>query len=178
MPSRIKDGVMQVSFFKSEQEYVLLLLEKDREGDIVVGEFRICAVEEDPFRRRPYKGDLHLHSSYSDGSESPAHLAGASRRIGLDFMAVTDHGRYAPSLEAIQAFSEIETGLQTFNEHGARPESPDIRQGNHRHGADLNRYPVSFHRPLLQYALQELLETLRTVHAAGDIRHLRQFDDR
>jgi len=41
-------------------------------------------------------------------------VAGASRRIGLDFMAVTDHRLYAPSLEAIRAFEDMPVDLRIY----------------------------------------------------------------
>ena len=65
----------------------------------------------DLYARRPLKGDFHLHSNRSDGREDPAEVAACSRAIGLDFMAVTDHRRYAPSIEAIDAFAGVETDL-------------------------------------------------------------------
>jgi len=55
-----------------------------------------------------------MHSFRSDGKESPPCVAGSCRRIGLDFMAVTDHKQYAPSLEARDAFRDIDTDLQIF----------------------------------------------------------------
>ena len=36
------------------------------------------------------------------------------RRDGFDFLAITDHGRYYPSLEAIEAYKNIPTGLKIF----------------------------------------------------------------
>jgi hypothetical protein len=38
-------------------------------------------------------------------------VAAACRRIGLDFMALTDHRKYAPSLEAIAAFEGVSHDL-------------------------------------------------------------------
>ena len=51
---------------------------------------------------------------HSDGKESPAFLAASCRKIGLDFMAITDHRQYAPSLEAIRAFEGIDTDLRIY----------------------------------------------------------------
>ncbi|MBT3295147.1 MAG: hypothetical protein HN919_17075 [Verrucomicrobia bacterium] len=79
-----------------------------------LGEFKIYSLEEDLFSKRPLKGDFHMHSSRSDGKESPAYVAAACRRIGLDFMALTDHRQYAPSLEAQQAFADIETDFDIY----------------------------------------------------------------
>lgn len=76
--------------------------------------FHVFAVEEDLYRRTPYRGDLHTHSNRSDGSEAPAIVAANYRKAGFDFLAITDHHRYRPSLEAINAFQEIPTGLRLF----------------------------------------------------------------
>ena len=91
----------------------------------MLGTCRVYSLADDLFVRRPYKGDLHIHSSRSDGRETPAYVAGDHRRIGLDFMAVTDHYQYAPSLEAQQAFEGIPVDLQiTPGEEIHPPENP------------------------------------------------------
>ena len=97
--------------FASEQEYLLVIRTKQDEP---VAEFRLYALEQDLFARRPYKGDTHMHTYYSDGKESPAYLAASCRKIGMDFIAITDHRQYAPSLEAISAFANVLTDLRIF----------------------------------------------------------------
>lgn len=37
------------------------------------------------------KGDLHMHSSYSDGSATMAEMAASARDHGLEYIAITDH---------------------------------------------------------------------------------------
>jgi hypothetical protein len=107
-----QDGSLAIAFeFGSEQEYVLVIRNAARE---VIAEFRLYALEPDLFARRPYKGDTHMHTHYSDGKESPGYLAASCRKIGMDFIAITDHRRYAPSLEAMQAFSNTPIDLRIF----------------------------------------------------------------
>lgn len=116
-PYKIKarDGVLRIcDTFPGEQEYLLHIDALSGDEVSPIGDFRLYALADDLFDRRPYKGDTHLHSSRSDGVESPAYVAAACRRIGLDFMAVTDHWRYAPSLEAQQAFADLPIDLQIF----------------------------------------------------------------
>ena len=67
-------------------------------------------------RLTPYKGDLHMHTTRSDGQETPAFVTAMCRKIGLDFMAITDHGQYAPSVEAQTAFEGL--ALDLAIEHG------------------------------------------------------------
>jgi hypothetical protein len=40
---------------------------------------------------QPYFGDLHAHTSVSDGSGTPAGAYASARAAGMDFFAVTDH---------------------------------------------------------------------------------------
>jgi hypothetical protein len=106
-----QDGALIVPCaFGSEQEYTLTLEGPDRQKV----DFRLFALEPDLFARKPYKGDFHMHTNQSDGVESPAYVAAACRKIGMDFMAITDHRKYAPSLEAIQAFADVQTDLRIY----------------------------------------------------------------
>lgn len=40
-----------------------------------------------------YRGDLHMHTVYSDGDSYPHELAAHAYSIGLDFYGITDHNR-------------------------------------------------------------------------------------
>lgn len=57
--------------------------------------------------RRPYRGDFHLHTFY-DGPDgvSPACMAARAREAGMDYAAITEHGYYDASLEAIREADE------------------------------------------------------------------------
>ena len=47
---------------------------------------------------RWYFGDLHMHSTASDGVFSPWELGVRAKEAGLDFIAVADHNNYAENL--------------------------------------------------------------------------------
>ena len=47
---------------------------------------------------RWYSGDLHVHSTASDGVFSPWELGARAKEAGLDFIAVADHNNYAENL--------------------------------------------------------------------------------
>jgi len=174
--------------FAAEQEYALAVARCDGEARVPAGEFRVYAVGPDLFARRPFKGDLHLHSSESDGRESPAWVAAACRRIGLDFMAVTDHWKYAPSLDAIAAFAGTPIDLRIFpgeevhqepdnpvhivNFGGAHGICPLIRAGEPylsevraiAEGLGADGLP-----PELRFAYAQCLWTYRSIRAAGGV---------
>ena len=40
-----------------------------------------------------YKGNIHTHTSMSDGDTDPYKVAGWFRRHGYDFLVLTDHDR-------------------------------------------------------------------------------------
>lgn len=106
----VRNGVLEIEqFFSGEQEHMLVINDLDEKMEPL--RIRIYSVEEDLFARRPFKGDLHTHSYYSDGEESPAFVAASCRRIGMDFMAVTDHHQYEPSLEAADRFKDVDIDL-------------------------------------------------------------------
>jgi hypothetical protein len=129
---RPTDGALRLSrYFENEQEH-LLHVEEIVEGaaDRTIGEFRIYSLTDDLYRRRPYKGDLHIHSYRSDGRESPGYVAAAARGIGLDFMAVTDHHLYAPSLEAQQAFDGVKIDLRIYPGEEVHPPGNPVHMIN------------------------------------------------
>ena len=98
-----------------EGEYSLMLYEKNPDGTLGKWEsFQVYALEKDLFELNPYKGDFHMHSFCSDGYESPAYVAASCRMHGMDFMALTDHKQYAPSLEAKKAMEEFDCDMQVF----------------------------------------------------------------
>ena len=119
-------GVLRLeTYFEGEQEHVIVVTDVGGGKRRRLGEFRVYSVEADLLARRPYKGDFHMHSYHSDGRESPAYVAGACRRIGLDFMALTDHHRYGPSLEAQRAYEEAPIDLRIYpGEEVHPPDSP------------------------------------------------------
>jgi len=60
---------------------------------------------------RPLKGDLHMHSIYSDGRTTPFAMAMASLDAGMDFISITDHDTYEGSLNAIQKVKQHKIDL-------------------------------------------------------------------
>ncbi len=56
-----------------------------------------------------YLGDLHNHTSYSDGAGTPTQALAAGKAAGLDFMAISDHSyaindtEWADTLAAVEA---------------------------------------------------------------------------
>ena len=53
-------------------------------------------------RLRPFVGELHAHSTGSDGRQEPAYCAISARRMGYDFFALTDHNNFGSSAEMVR----------------------------------------------------------------------------
>lgn len=103
-----KEGILSFTlFFKGQQEHKIEMIIPQKETI----EFRLYSVSEDLWKLNPYKGDLHMHTSRSDGREEPAFVTAQCRKIGLDFMAITDHGQFTPSLEAKTAFKDVKLDM-------------------------------------------------------------------
>ena len=97
-----------------EGEYALCLDAANDAGEFVEqAVFFVYALEDDLYRLTPYKGDFHMHSTASDGAHSPEYVAASCRRMGFDFMALTDHRMYGPSLVAQQAMRELGCDMLT-----------------------------------------------------------------
>ncbi len=96
--------------FASEQEYNLIF-SKAGEEKKNIKTFSVYAVSGELAKRYPYIGDLHLHTYLSDGDEAPEVVAANYRRHGYDFLAITDHRRYYPSLRAINAYKDCPVEL-------------------------------------------------------------------
>ncbi|NMB10874.1 MAG: hypothetical protein GX977_01165 [Firmicutes bacterium] len=108
------DSLVISHHFTGEQEHVFTVTYEQDGEEQSVGTFSVYSLQPDLFARRPFKGDLHMHSYYSDGRQSPAYVGAYSRMVGLDFIAITDHHQYAPSLEVQNAFSEVAVDLRMF----------------------------------------------------------------
>lgn len=90
--------------FDKEQEYYLIF--KDDEMR-TIKKFSVYCVDSDLVGRYPFIGDLHMHTTRSDGRQDPAVVCANYRRYGYDFTVISDHMRYYPSLEAINAYKDV-----------------------------------------------------------------------
>lgn len=74
----------------------------------------VYALDSDLMCLNAYKGDTHLHSCRSDGTGTPFEVACTYRAAGYDFMCLTDHHKYLPSIEARDAVSALTDRFTVF----------------------------------------------------------------
>ena len=112
-----QNGVLTVIYtFYEEQEWILsVLTPEEEEKKAKPREFHVYALFEDLYERNPYRGDLHIHSTGSDGSEEAAVVASNYRKHGFDFMAMTDHSNWHTSDNLLKQYADVPLGLKIFH---------------------------------------------------------------
>ena len=81
--------------FQAEQRYTLRV----KSAGAVIHSGYLYAIGDRLAALRPYKGEMHCHSNRSDGACEPFELMTAYLGAGFDFATLTDHHKYAPSVE-------------------------------------------------------------------------------
>lgn len=105
------DGTYSCAYpFVGEQKY---------DVKVMVGEDVLCwthvySVLPDLAKLKAFKGDTHMHSNRSDGEGTPFEVACGYREAGYDFIAITDHHLYAPSLEGKAAVEKWTKEYRVF----------------------------------------------------------------
>ncbi|MBO4356363.1 MAG: PHP domain-containing protein [Clostridia bacterium] len=96
-----ENGVINLTVScRCEGMYFIKVYDEDR----IICTLRVYALDNDMKGLYPYRGDFHMHTCRSDGSEDPFTVVGNYREAGYDFTIISDHGRYYPSLQARKKF--------------------------------------------------------------------------
>lgn len=105
-----EDGCLRFTYTADKEgELAVRIYKKDSDRRTV--QLNLYALAEDMADRIPLRGDLHMHTCRSDGHGDPAVVCADYRMKGYDFIVVTDHSRYYPSLEAMRAYKGVKTAL-------------------------------------------------------------------
>ncbi len=98
--------------FAEEQEYIIQVVplgEKGRTTRVISAS--VYALDKDLYSLKVAKGDLHLHTTYSDGLESPEHRLSVARKHGMDYLAITDHNGYPGSERAVNILKKCPNNM-------------------------------------------------------------------
>jgi DNA polymerase (family X) len=86
----------ELKTFKDENEFFahfgLAFIPPEARED--QGEVEYYAKEEDFVKLENVYGDLHMHTTWSDGAHSIEEMAEAARAKGYEYIAITDHSKY------------------------------------------------------------------------------------
>jgi hypothetical protein len=129
LPAEVRGDELAFTVTSQGEEQHVFAVERIGSADDgagTVGKVTLFAVADDLYNLTPYRGDFHMHSNRSDGREEPAYVLASCRKIGMDFAALTDHRRYAPSLEAQAAFANTGADLAIYPGEEVHPPNNPI----------------------------------------------------
>ena len=102
------DNTLRFTYTAGEEtEHYVRIWKEDKR----VVQLAVYALNPDLACRIPLHGDFHMHTCRSDGREDPGIVCANYRKYGYDFMPITDHHRYYPSLEAIADYAPADPFL-------------------------------------------------------------------
>ena len=106
------DGEIEFSFSPTEEQEYIIEVRTDKG---LLFKSSIYALEDDLYNFNVYKGDLHMHTPYSDGIESPEHRLAMCRKKGLDFIAITDHNNFQGSNVLKSKVEKMNLGISVLH---------------------------------------------------------------
>ena len=78
-----------------------------REGEEIFFSGYLYAIDTELATLRPFKGETHCHSKSSDGALPAIELMTSYLAAGFDFAALTDHHRFAPSVNVKEDMASL-----------------------------------------------------------------------
>lgn len=161
-----KGGFSFEHTFKEEQEYRIRVSGQDTRGQNATITLSVYCIKDDLAGRYPLRGDLHMHTYLSDGNQSPETVAAVYRGYGYDFLAITDHHRYYPSLRAIKFYKNVPTEYTLIP--GEEVHLPEIN------GQRADAHIVNFGG---EYSINSLIEGVQTGEVGKDKKYRSIRDD-
>jgi len=110
------------------------------------------------------RGNLHAHTTFSDGVKDPAQLIAGYEALGYDFLAITDHENWIDD-SYWRALSELSARLLLF--HGVELNWPRFDQHIGRVVGDRETLHVLNHPARYQLTVAQTLERIRRIGAGG-----------
>jgi phosphoribosyl 1,2-cyclic phosphate 1,2-diphosphodiesterase len=112
------------------------------------------------------KGDLHLHTTYSDGSQTPAEALAEARSRGLDVVSFVDHDTTAGTRRALEVGARI--GVAVIP--GVEISAWDSERGRKVH-------ILGYGYRLPAVAIDELVDPVREARHANTLRQLAEVQE-
>ncbi len=152
-----KNGLDIELVFPHEGGYRISIDGVNARGEKRNATFEVYAVTGDLVGVYPFMGDLHMHTNFSDGAHDPEDVAATYRAHGYDFLSITDHHRYYPSLRAIESFKNIPTEFT-------------LVPGEEVHLPEINGFCVSPHTINFggEYSINAMIEDVATDEVGKD----------
>ncbi|MGH7306962.1 MAG: PHP domain-containing protein [Candidatus Rokuibacteriota bacterium] len=110
------------------------------------------------------RGNLHAHTTFSDGVKEPAQLVAAYEALGYDFLAITDHESWIDD-SYWSAIPRVSSKLLLF--HGIELNWPRFDQHIGRVPGDRETLHVLNHPARYRLSVTQTLERIRRIGAGG-----------
>jgi len=110
------------------------------------------------------RGNLHAHTTFSDGVKDPARLIAEYEALGYDFLAITDHENWIDS-GYWRAIPKLSSKLVLF--HGIELNWPRFDQHIGRVVGERETLHVLNHPARYQLTVAQTLERIRRIGAGG-----------
>jgi hypothetical protein len=110
------------------------------------------------------RGNLHAHTTFSDGVKEPAQLVAAYEALGYDFLAITDHENWIDD-RYWNAIPKLSSKLLLF--HGIELNWPRFDQHIGKVSGDRETLHVLNHPARYQLSVAQTLERIRRIGAGG-----------
>jgi|GEM_PF-641301 len=102
--------------FAAEGQYMILFYNDGKtRAKTVFDRLPVYVLKRDLFILRPFKGDMHMHSKYSDGRDSIEDMAVKCLSLGFDFQGLSDHKRYDASADLQKKLAGVPISMKIFN---------------------------------------------------------------
>lgn len=150
------DNKLVFDFFCEEEQPFTILVQKQEEELCTL---QIYGLEKDLYGLLPFRGNMHAHSFRSDGVESPELVAANYRKAGFDFLTITDHEFYPPSLEAIHAFDGLDLDFKLFPGEEVHTPRNKLHILNFAGNNSVNQF-FRDHPDIYEKEVQEILQEL------------------
>lgn len=96
-----QNGILEFDYtFEQEQLYRIIIGEQKGAEIHILMRGDVYALEHDLYDMKALKGDLHCHTVFSDGFETPDMVLNAAKKHNFDFIAITDHNSFEGSVRA------------------------------------------------------------------------------
>ncbi len=118
IPFRVSGSVLSMRLkFPREQRYTFLLYNREI-SDIRRSNYsfaaRVYALDADLYALTPFKCDFHMHSTGSDGRETPEEAGIKCLEVGLDYQSLSDHSNYSSSCGLAEKFRKFPLSMNAY----------------------------------------------------------------
>ena len=106
----VNDGEAKFNFTPFGEQRHRVYIETGVKKEVI----EIYSLKEDLYKLTPFKGDTHLHTTESDGLFTPTETVAAYYEAGFDYMAITDHHKYAGSAKMAATMDKIAKHFKVY----------------------------------------------------------------